>query len=46
LILSIYPSVAINRTFAFFFGLAVRQVGLPPLFRFLAADFAVNAFGP
>jgi predicted Kef-type K+ transport protein len=26
-------------TFAFFFGLAVRQVGLPPLVGFLAADF-------
>jgi predicted Kef-type K+ transport protein len=33
-------------TFAFFFGLAVRQVGLPPLVGFLAAGFAVNAFGP
>lgn len=33
-------------TFAFFFGLAVRQFGLPPLVGFLAAGFAVNAFGP
>lgn len=33
-------------TFAFFFGLAVRQVGLPPLVGFLAAGFAINAFGP
>ena len=33
-------------TFAFFFGLAVRQVGLPPLVGFLAAGFAVNYFGP
>ena len=33
-------------SFAFFFGLAVRQVGLPPLVGFLAAGFAVNAFGP
>jgi predicted Kef-type K+ transport protein len=32
--------------FAFFFGLAVRQVGLPPLVGFLAAGFAVNVFGP
>jgi predicted Kef-type K+ transport protein len=32
-------------TFAFFFGLAVRQVGLPPLVGFLAAGFAINAFG-
>ncbi len=33
-------------TFAFFFGLAVRQAGLPPLVGFLAAGFAINAFGP
>jgi predicted Kef-type K+ transport protein len=33
-------------TFAFFFGLAVRQVGLPPLVGFLAAGFAINLFGP
>ncbi len=33
-------------TFAFFFGLAVRQIGLPPLVGFLAAGFAVNLFGP
>lgn len=33
-------------SFAFFFGLGVRQVGLPPLVGFLAAGFAVNAFGP
>lgn len=33
-------------TFAFFFGLAVRQIGLPPLVGFLAAGFAINAFGP
>jgi predicted Kef-type K+ transport protein len=33
-------------TFAFFFGLAVRQVGLPPLVGFLAAGFAINYFGP
>lgn len=33
-------------TFAFFFGLAVRQMGLPPLVGFLAAGFGVNAFGP
>lgn len=30
-------------TFAFFIGLAVRQVGLPPLVGFLAAGFAINA---
>ncbi len=29
-------------SFAFFFGLAVRQVGLPPLVGFLAAGFAIN----
>jgi predicted Kef-type K+ transport protein len=33
-------------TFAFFFGLAVRQVGLPPLVGFLAAGFALNFLGP
>src|SRR6056297_2093438 len=33
-------------SFAFFFGLAVRQVGLPPLVGFLAAGFAINFFGP
>ncbi|WP_404402458.1 cation:proton antiporter [Pelagibacterium halotolerans] len=31
-------------TFAFFFGLAVRQIGLPPLVGFLTAGFAINAF--
>ncbi|PLW83820.1 sodium:proton exchanger [Kineobactrum sediminis] len=35
----------ISITFAFFFGLAVRQVGLPPLVGFLAAGFAINIFG-
>ena len=33
-------------TFAFFLGLAVRPLGLPPLVGFLAAGFAINAFGP
>jgi predicted Kef-type K+ transport protein len=33
-------------TFAFFFGLAVRQIGLPPMVGFLLAGFAVNAVGP
>ncbi len=33
-------------SFAFFFGLAVRQIGLPPLVGFLAAGFAIHAFGP
>ncbi|QIB64813.1 cation:proton antiporter family protein [Kineobactrum salinum] len=32
-------------SFAFFFGLAVRQVGLPPLIGFLAPGFAINVFG-
>jgi len=36
----------ITISFAFFFGLAVRQVGLPPLVGFLAAGFAINIFGP
>jgi predicted Kef-type K+ transport protein len=36
----------ISITFAFFFGLAVRQVGLPPLVGFLAAGFAINLAGP
>lgn len=33
-------------SFAFFFGLAVRQIGLPPMVGFLIAGFAVNALGP
>lgn len=33
-------------SFAFFFGLAVRQIGLPPMVGFLAAGFAINAAGP
>jgi len=33
-------------SFAFFFGLAVRQVGLPPLVAFLAAATNSNAVGP
>ncbi|MBA3909089.1 MAG: sodium:proton exchanger [Rhodobacter sp.] len=33
-------------SFAFFFGLAVRQFGLPPLIGFLAAGFAINIGGP
>jgi predicted Kef-type K+ transport protein len=33
-------------SFAFSFGLLVRQVGLPPLVGFLAAGFAINLFGP
>ena len=37
---------AICISFAFFLGLAVRPLGLPPLVGFLAAGFAVNAFGP
>ena len=32
-------------TFAFGFGLAVKQAGLPPLVGFLAAGFALNAWG-
>lgn len=31
---------------AFFFGIAVRQISLPPLVGFLAAGFAINAAGP
>lgn len=31
---------------AFVFGLAMRPLGLPPLIGFLAAGFAINAFGP
>jgi predicted Kef-type K+ transport protein len=37
---------AICISFAFFFGLAVRQIGLPPLVGFLAAGFAITAIGP
>lgn len=33
-------------SFAFCFGLAVRQIGLPPLIGFLAAGFAINIAGP
>ena len=33
-------------TAAFLCGIAVRQVGLPPLVGFLAAGFAINAVGP
>lgn len=33
-------------SFAFFFGLAVRQVGLPPMVGFLGAGFAISAAGP
>jgi predicted Kef-type K+ transport protein len=36
----------ISLSFAFFFGLAVRRVGLPPLVGFLAAGFAIHAAGP
>ncbi|MFO7921039.1 MAG: cation:proton antiporter [Nioella sp.] len=36
----------ITISFAFFFGLGVRQIGLPPLVGFLAAGFAINIFGP
>lgn len=36
----------ISISFAFFFGLAVREVGLPPLVGFLAAGFAINLLGP
>ncbi|MGF1597062.1 MAG: cation:proton antiporter [Acidimicrobiales bacterium] len=32
----------ITISFAFFFGLAVRRVGLPPLVGFLAAGFSIN----
>jgi predicted Kef-type K+ transport protein len=33
-------------SFAFFFGLAVRRAGLPPLVGFLVAGFALHATGP
>lgn len=33
-------------SFAFFFGMAVRRIGLPPLVGFLAAGFAIAALGP
>ena len=36
----------VSLCFAFFFGLAVRQIGLPPLVGFLAAGFAINAAAP
>ena len=36
----------ISISFAFIFGLAVRQIGLPPLIGYLAAGFALSAYGP
>ena len=36
----------ITISFAFFFGLVIRHIGLPPLVGFLAAGFAINALGP
>ncbi len=33
-------------SFAFVFGLGIRQIGLPPMVGFLAAGFAINAFAP
>ncbi|GKW50497.1 cation:proton antiporter family protein [Halomonas sp. NCCP-2165] len=33
-------------SFAFVFGMLVRQIGLPPLVGFLVAGFALNAYGP
>ncbi|MDN6297014.1 MAG: cation:proton antiporter [Halomonas sp.] len=36
----------VTLSFAFVFGILVRQIGLPPLVGFLAAGFALNAFGP
>jgi predicted Kef-type K+ transport protein len=35
----------VSLSFAFVFGLMVRQVGLPPLIGFLAAGFALNLWG-
>lgn len=37
---------AICISYAFFFGLAVRQIGLPPLVGFLVVGFAIAAVGP
>ena len=37
---------AVSISFAFFFGLAVRRIGLPPMVGFLAAGFAMAAIGP
>lgn len=36
----------VTLSFAFIFGILVRQIGLPPLVGFLAAGFALNAYGP
>lgn len=36
----------ISLSFAFVFGVLVRQIGLPPLVGFLVAGFALNAYGP
>ncbi|SHL89967.1 cation:proton antiporter [Vreelandella subglaciescola] len=36
----------VTLSFAFVFGILVRQIGLPPLVGFLGAGFALNAYGP
>ncbi|GGX80821.1 potassium transporter Kef [Litchfieldella qijiaojingensis] len=36
----------VSLSFAFVFGVLVRQLGLPPLVGFLVAGFALNAYGP
>lgn len=36
----------IGLSFAFVFGVLVKQIGLPPLVGFLAAGFALNIWGP
>lgn len=36
----------VSISFAFVFGLAVRQIGLPPLIGYLAAGFALAVVGP
>lgn len=36
----------VSLSFAFVFGVLVRQLGLPPLVGFLAAGFALNVYGP
>ncbi|MDN3516408.1 cation:proton antiporter [Aquisalimonas lutea] len=36
----------VSLCFAFVFGMLIKQIGLPPLVGFLAAGFAIHAFGP
>ena len=45
ILLSMHPSDPLWIAIAFFFGLLLRMVGLPPLIGFLLAGFLLNALG-